>query len=100
MNTSFLTKLFSKQVLAYATQMIQAQSTAATPEDAAANHKKVVDGVLSYLETLDNSVVLIPFIGPFLAALIDTPMVDGLERQLVEALVELAYRPLKYSGAL
>ncbi|KQR22855.1 hypothetical protein [Deinococcus sp. Leaf326] len=94
----FLSKLLSKAALAKAIELIKQQPTAATPEDGTANHATVAAGVLAFVEALDDKVELIPFAGPILKALVDSPEVDRLEKLLVDYVVEQAYQVLKLGG--
>lgn len=96
----FLKKLFSKQTLAYATGLAQGQGTASTDEEARANHKAVRDGIRAYIESLDDRVTLIPFVGPILDGLVDSPAFEKTEDEWADFLAEMVYRPLKYADAL
>lgn len=96
----FLTKLLSKAAFEKATDLITGQAPAATPEEGEANHKAVVDGLYAFVEDLDDKVELIPFAGPILKALVDSPAADAKEYELCEFVVEAAYRALKYADAL
>lgn len=46
-------------------------------------------------EILDDSVSLIPGIGPVLAALVDSPAVDAVEAQLLDTLAEIIVQAVK-----
>lgn len=95
----FLEKLLSKATVAEAARLILAQPLATTQEEGAANHQKVVEGVYTFVETLDDKVALIPYAGPILAAIVDSPAVDAAERKWVEFVVELGYQSLNAVGA-
>lgn len=94
----FLEKILSKAALAKAIELIKQQPTAATPEEGESAHAAVAAGVLVFVEALDDKVELIPFAGPILKALVDSPEVDRLEKKLVDYVVEQAYQVLKLGG--
>lgn len=94
----WLEKLLSKQAFEKATDLIQEQPTPATREEATENHTRVVEGLVAFIEDLDDRVELIPFAGPILKMLVDSPQVDAKERELAAFVVESVYRTLKYSG--
>ena len=96
----WLEKLLSKQAFEKATVLIQSQPTASTREEASENHRRVVDGLVAFIEEADDRVELIPYAGPILKALVDSPAIDAKERELAEFIVESAYRALKYADAL
>ncbi len=94
----FLEKLLSKELFAEATALILAQPRAITEEEKAANHQRVRAALLTFAETLDDQVVLIPFAGPILKAIVDSPSVDAEEVKLVDFIISSVYRPLKETG--
>lgn len=98
--TEFLTKLLSKQAFEKATELVQGQSKPTSKAEADANHEAVLNGLVAFVEVLDDKVELIPFAGPILKALVDSPAVDDLERKACEFIVESVYRALKYGEAL
>lgn len=98
--SEFLKKLFSKQMSKYVTELAQGQPMATTQAEKDANHKAVRDGIRAYMEELDDRVELIPFAGPLLDALVDSPAAEKTEDEWADFLAELVYRPLKYADAL
>ncbi len=96
----FLEKLFSKAASEKIAELIRAQPTATTKEEGDANHAAVVEGDVAFVEHLDDKVALIPYAGPILAVIVDTPAMDQKEREWVEFAVELAYRTLDSVGAV
>lgn len=95
----FLEKLLSKATAEQIGKLIQAQPPATTKEEGDANHERVVEGVVTFVESLDDKVALIPYAGPILAMIVDTPAMDQKEREWVEFAVEMAYRALDSVGA-
>lgn len=96
----FLTKILSKDAYEKAAELVQGQQPAANEEEATNNHKAVLEGLIAFVEDLDDKVELIPFAGPILKALVDSPAVDDMERKACEFVVETVYRALKYGDAL
>lgn len=95
----FLEKLLSKATAEQIARLIQAQPPATTEEEGDANHAAVKAGALAFVEELDDKVILIPYAGPILAALVDSPAVDQKEEEWVDFAVEMAYRALDSVGA-
>lgn len=66
-----------------------------TDEQKAAAKKRLAAFLLSNVETLDDSVALIPGWGPMLRALVDSAPVDAVEAQLCDMLAEVIVQALK-----
>lgn len=94
----FLEKLLTKEAFAKATELILNQPPATDKAVGDDNHTAVRVGLISFIETLDDQVSLIPFAGPILKAIVDSPGVDAEEARLADFVIESVYRALKYSG--
>ncbi len=91
-----LDKIFSKETLAYATDLIIRADHALPGDDKAeGRHTLVVEGLVDFVEKMDDKVSLIPNVGFILKAIIDSAPVDGYERRACAAVVELAYQTLR-----
>lgn len=91
-----LEKIFSKETLAKATELIvQADVVMPGEDNADARHLMVVDGLVEFVERMDDQVSRIPHIGFLLKAIIDSPPIDEYERKACAAVVELAYQTLR-----
>jgi hypothetical protein len=93
MNQDFIKKVFSEQWFTQVSDFITGQI-----DSGKTNEQKFKDAVsfgVQLVEMLDDNVSLIPVVGVFARLIVDNPVADNLERELVESLVELIYRTLK-----
>lgn len=91
-----LEKIFSKETLAKALDLIAQADVSLPGEDQAdARHAQALEGLVAFVERLDDKVSLIPHVGFLLKAVIDSPPVDAYERKACAAVLELAYQSLR-----
>lgn len=96
---TLLDKIFSKEAAEKAAQIVLSLPKATTDAQDTENHEKGTDELYQFIEAIDQDVVQpIPFAGPFLAMIVDTPPVDAAERAACAWLIEQTYRALKYGG--
>jgi hypothetical protein len=96
MNQEFIRKVFSEAWFTQVSDFIKGQI-----DSGKTNEQKFDDAVsfgVQLVEMLDDTVSFIPIVGVFARLMIDNPVADNLERELVESLVELIYRTLKLSA--
>ena len=64
----------------------------------AEKHRMVVDGLVRFIDDLDEAVTLVPYVGSILDALLDTQPAQEVKRGAVQFAVELIYQTLKLEG--
>ena len=92
----FLTKIASAAFFQKAKELIVAQANSTAP--GTEKHKTVVDGLVQFIDDLDEVTVAIPYIGSILAELVDTQAAQDAKRQAVQVAVEFIYQTLKLDG--
>lgn len=98
---TLLDKIFSKEAAARAVEIVKSLPRATTEQEATANHEEATRQLYAFVEAVDQDIVRpIPYAGPFLAVIVDTPPVDALELRACAMVIEQTYRALKYGGAL
>ena len=91
-----LTKIASAAFFQKAKELTQEQADMAAPGPE--KHKTVVDGLVQFIDDLDEVTVAIPYIGSILAELVDTQAAQDAKRQAVQVAVEFIYQTLKLDG--